>query len=832
MSAVRRNDRRANRNNFSSPYTRHSKSSRVPSRNKSPWSLSGLISFLNPFTGRGESDSNGSDLSEASDGEIEQGSPPRPVTPPQPAPPPPLPPQQQVLPIPQIPPVVNGQAASSRHAPQTPRNQLPFSLNTPSQVASSSSLVKNLEPVTRFLAEKAGQPLNEFEAAGIVDYIQKNVQGSAFVPDKPEPFRFSTSPSRGSSPNLSLDSSNNDDAQTSRKTLSRNPNGVYRWQGAGSSRPRNRYQSPGFSPRPRQNRIKLSPPKTPLTTDTKRRRVGDEAESSKPHKAAVPSTSTISFPVSVSESPVQVLQRPSTPPAMAPNGKAPAATTLTPAPPVMSKTNGTQPRLRTAGVTMKPTAPVIPSPLRQAWKQSDSPPQVSLPSRPTRAANFMTELIKEVTPTKKTDVSNPYQTASPIKPPAPPSAKPVEKPKEKEPEVSAQAIIEATVPKVAVLLSSQAAYLLMYTSRRGANAPDLYQNWRRQPMWRKCRTTDLRLLQLKVSLNLLASVAQPRPLSYHEAITVREEEERPSKMRKTPPPLHPPVQVQQVECVDASVTYTRPAEIIEPNDDIKINGSPSAPVPVVKLSPPPSTSNSPLRGVKAAVPKEPSKLRYSYQADKVEVKAADTTPAPSLASLFTPPPIAFPSTPILAPVPPKAKLAPKDEVLAMDVDELPKYSFSTTTTTSPAGPSSLAARDAVLSMSVSFLPTYEFKPVAAPVRAMDGFNWTAAGLKAPTTAGGEWKCKLCNLENPVSATEKCTICDAPRPVSTPSSIPPAPTIAAAAPAPSAPVQAFDWTKAGLAPPPKPQSGTWTCTSCTLSNPASATDKCTICDARR
>lgn len=70
----------------------------------------------------------------------------------------------------------------------------------------------------------------------------------------------------------------------------------------------------------------------------------------------------------------------------------------------------------------------------------------------------MTELIKEVTPTKKPDVSNPYQTASPVKPPAPVRkpvakrvrhvAKPAEKPKEQGPEVSAQAVIEATVPKV------------------------------------------------------------------------------------------------------------------------------------------------------------------------------------------------------------------------------------------------------------------------------------------------------------------------------------------------------------------------------------------------
>lgn len=73
----------------------------------------------------------------------------------------------------------------------------------------------------------------------------------------------------------------------------------------------------------------------------------------------------------------------------------------------------------------------------------------------------MTELIKEVTPAKRPDLSNPYQTASPVKPPVkkpvikrprpsakPPSlAAPAPEP-EKLPEPSPQAIIEATLPKV------------------------------------------------------------------------------------------------------------------------------------------------------------------------------------------------------------------------------------------------------------------------------------------------------------------------------------------------------------------------------------------------
>ncbi|KIJ20801.1 hypothetical protein PAXINDRAFT_125235, partial [Paxillus involutus ATCC 200175] len=430
----------------------------------------------------------------------------------------------------------------------------------------------------------------------------------ALVSDKPEPFRFSTSPSRGPSPNLSLSSSNEGAVQSPRKTLSRNPNGIYRWQGAGSSRPRNRYQSPGFSPRPQQNQIKLSPPKTPLTTDTKRRRVGDEAEASTPRKAVVPSTSTISFPASGTDSPVHAAG----PSATVAKDKDPAPTTLAPAPPVTPKANGTQPRLRTTGLAMKPTAPAIPSPLRQAWKQNDSPPQSSPASRPTRAADFMTELIKEVTPTKKADVSNPYQTARPVKPsipmrkPAPkrpkPSTKSIEEPKEEKPEVSAQAIIEATVPK---------------GSKRSRPPPEMEKATRVEEV-SGAEASPPEINGFSQPPRFRSSV---RSTAVVEAITVREEEESPSKRRKTPPAPRPLIEVEEIVGVEASEIFTRPVEIIEPDDDTpKLNGKLSTPMLEVTLSPPSSTSKSLFGSVKTTVPKEPSKLRYSYQADKVEVK--------------------------------------------------------------------------------------------------------------------------------------------------------------------------------------------------------------------
>lgn len=323
-----------------------------------------------------------------------------------------------------------------------------------------------------------------------------------------------------------------------------------------------------------------------------------------------------------------------------------------------------------------------------------------------------------------------------------------------------------------------------------------------------------------------------------ETITILEGEESPSKRRKTPP-ARPSSKAQETDETIASKSIIRPAEIIEPADDTAhINGKPAPLPPAMTLSPPSATK--PLFGVvKTSAPKEPSKLRYSFHADKVEIKSADAAPAPPLPPFFAPPPVPSPALPKITVALANAKLSPKEEALAMDVDELPKYTFSVGTTSYPAGPSFSAARNAVLSLAVTSLPTYEFTPVIAPVRAMNGFNWTAAGIRAPTISAQTWMCSVCGLQNPADAKEKCTICDTPRQAptvsSSPSSAPiPAPnssTPAATAP-PTAPSKGFDWSAAGITPPPKPGSGTWMCSVCSLANPASAVDKCTICDTPR
>ncbi|KAI0766914.1 hypothetical protein BD413DRAFT_635148 [Trametes elegans] len=327
-----------------------------------------------------------------------------------------------------------------------------------SRVSSSSV---SLKKVQEFLDEKGGRPLNQIEFAGLVSLLQKSVEGeqsatrwdtlmdkSTDEDDNQEPFRFSKSPStpaRGTTPAINFLAPSTSEqmvaaagtaAQNGRKTLAKNPMGVYRWQGSGSARPRNRYQSPGFGSMASRPSIKLTPEKP--KTDTKRRRVGEDATTSSPQRTAKVNSHT------------------------------PPSTTVANDRAANGKVNGTSnaatpPRVRTSGIT-KPTTPAIPSPLRQTWCQSDSPPQTSAfqpASKPTRAASFMTELIKEVTPPKKPDFANPYETISPLAKPAPrkqpvrktrssakaDAEKQKEKEKEKEPELTPQAIIEATVPK-------------------------------------------------------------------------------------------------------------------------------------------------------------------------------------------------------------------------------------------------------------------------------------------------------------------------------------------------------------------------------------------------
>jgi hypothetical protein len=406
----------------------------------------------------------------------------------------------------------------------------------------------------------------------------------------------------------------------------------------------------------------------------------------------------------------------------------------------------------------------------------------------------MTGLIKEVTPLKKPDVANPYQTASPVKMPArkPPARRshPLAEKKEKqhkEPEMTAQAIIEATVPK---------------GSKRARPPPDME---RQEKPTRE--TQDTYIPMTNGHSKTTKSMDTPEEVS--------DQDESPTKKRKTtkPAPVALSVEdvVEDVEMVqDKSSVCVRPAEIIEPVED-----APSLlTTPFSFNVPSPTSPMKTVFGAKTSAPREPSKLRYSYYADKEtasteEKPMSEAPPAPLMASRNLPKETQTTS--------PKAKLPPKEAVAAMEVDELPKYSFKLTEAAYPAGPSHVKARIAATSMSRLSLPVFEFKPVAP---STNGFNWTAAGMKTPVaTTSGTWLCSTCMLENPDSATDKCTICDAPR------------SGGAAKPAP-VPQKMFDWSKSAIKVPPTKHTGNWQCDTCMLDNPDSAKLKCTVCDAAR
>ncbi|KAI0675495.1 hypothetical protein C8Q78DRAFT_1101817 [Trametes maxima] len=708
----------------------------------------------------------------------------------------------------------------SQSPPQTMNGDQRTSPRSDDSRVSSSS---NLKKVQEFLDEKRGRPLNQVEFAGLVSLLQNSVEEDD---DQPEPFRFSKSPStpaRGATPAMNFLSPSTSEqmvaaagtaAQNGRKTLARNPMGVYRWQGGGSARPRNRYQSPGFGTSVRRPTIKLTPEKP--KTDSKRRRVGEDAATSSPqrvHKAGSSSASTLTPSSSTSS-----MANGSTSSADRANGASAPAAPATP-------------RIRTSGI-VKPTTPAVPSPLRQTWSQSDSPPQTSPSqpvSKPTRAASFMAELIKEVTPPKKPDFANPYEAVSPLGRPVP-KKQPVrktrsaakaeaeaklqkEKTRSKEPELTPQAIIEATVPK---------------GSKRSRPPPELIGQ--KSPEKRVTSPPEFVGNQRGAGHNSVESAPNGVDGFAKDFTVVDEVEEQPSPKKQRTSHFAPPkpsrinpVTVEEVDDVEMTSSqksipatapaYTLPSEVVEPGDEKtekKRATSPSASVPNF---PGFSAPRSGFGASKSSAPKAPSKLRFSIQVEKDEKMDATTEPTTALTPPEAPKSVKLPLPQMEKPMNARAVVA------AMHEDELPKYSFSLPVSSPGAGPSTLRAREAAKVAPALSLPTYDFSKAAVPAStstpmASSSFNWAAAGIKPPPKpAADSWSCSVCMLINPADA-EKCTVCESPRKDK-----------------PRPVVQAFDWSKAGMKPPPKAPGDSWTCSTCMLSNQGDSS-KCTICDTPR
>lgn len=260
--------------------------------------------------------------------------------------------------------------------------------------------------------------------------------------------------------------------------LSKNPNGSYVLRGGGSARPRNRYHSPGFGPPQRTTTpIRITPEKPPA--DGKRRRIGYDPDlrpaSSSATTNGTPATNGTPSPVAGRSSPSPVT--------------GPAAVQAFP------RAGAPPPSTPIRRRSILPTTPVNPSPLRQAWGQSDSPPSQSSPpsaGKQTQSAAYLSQLIKDISPKKNPDIQNPYQAAN-ILPPRPAAKKPqqrrrtetaktapkpstfTEKPKSKSPPAAEPAItpidaIAATMPTVSSYVSRDCT--LCSSPHREANVLD------------------------------------------------------------------------------------------------------------------------------------------------------------------------------------------------------------------------------------------------------------------------------------------------------------------------------------------------------------------------
>lgn len=277
-------------------------------------------------------------------------------------------------------------------------------------------------------------------------------------------------------------------------------------------------------------------------------------------------------------------------------------------------------------------------------------------------------------------------------------------------------------------------------------------------------------------------------------------------------PSHNDVVVEEIKDVEMSYANERPAaKVVPPSIGVATTAS----------------SKTVFGHKPTSIPKEPSKLRYSYQPEVATPSPPSTTP------------LATPSVDVEGELSDKqasnaVTRDPKATVLALPATALPTFTF-TIAAAFTITPTEKMAREQVASKAEASLPTFALnqKPDVNPSSSVASaravaFDWSAAGTKPPPGISGNWTCSTCMLSNPASATEKCTICETPR-NSAPSQKPEMnSSVGTVTPAPT---MAFDWSAAGIKPP-SASGGSWTCSTCMLSNPVSATAKCTICDTPR
>ncbi|KAF8967674.1 hypothetical protein BDZ97DRAFT_1755778 [Flammula alnicola] len=731
----------------------------------------------------------------------------------------------------------NQSTFSSPRQPLVPVDFSNYSARTPGEPSSSSSsTIPDARSVATYFSQKTGTAVDANFVESIVTELQT-------TPEKPQKFRFTfTTPGRESSPfSLNPNITDASPSPSPRKKLARNPNGTYRWEGAGSAkqtRSRNRYASPAFSASPSKPERLIMKESTSLgeapLTDSKRRKVG-EAGSSSPRPAASESSGpSVPFPVTAS---------PTTPRT---NGTPTRPTTIS------SST-----RLRTPA---KPTAPVVPSPLRQAWSDAsstssrdDSGQNPSHQTKQTKTANFMAELIKETTPPKKPDLSNPYQTASPVgkvgpprrgtkrqratgRPAAPTKEQRAEEEKRKQEEekqkklkeYSPQAIIEATVPK---------------GSKRS-----------RPPARFEKAVSDESLSDITPPAQREAPVVvETRKATYIVEEVSEDDEEAQRSAKRSKPFINgnglpstlskkastPPDSDITIEEVGDVIMHDSSKEQNKANGNLKetpklTNGNISAAAAASASSP---TSRSSFSGLKS-IPKEPSKLRFSFQA---EGSSAPSSPAPASLPLpspptlpktefkFTPPSTGFnfsfkaadketsdASKPTVskkdvAEVKPLGVEEIKAKVRAMDAKSLPIFSFTfTATSVLPNTADHVRARSDAKVLPPSSLPKFDF--AEAKAGSPSAFKFDLSGSKTPSS--------FSSFGSPSPSLGGFTLANFGASASADAS-------KAASRFDPGPVKGFDFTAAGMKMP-EVKKDHWTCSLCGLSNPKAAS-QCETCE---
>jgi hypothetical protein len=280
--------------------------------------------------------------------------------------------------------------------------------------------------------------------------------------------------------------------------------------------------------------------------------------------------------------------------------------------------------------------------------------------------------------------------------------------------------------------------------------------------------------------------------------------------------------------------------VIEEVDDVAMEESANSDTAIDtsltagSVSPTTSAPRTSFSFKSTSAPKEPSKLRYSYQPDGnitalTPASAPKAAPTPvfdfatsAAASAFT---FAVPKEPKVDAVGDKKDVMetdPKVKALVADVSSLPTFVFTcNVTSVFPFTPAHVKARSTAISLPLSSLPTFDFN-----TRVLKNTNASASSsrLEPAATPFAFGAIKPTASSNSDRLFSTFTLFKPP--ANTPPDVPHLADVA------KAPPKAFNWSAAGVAPPPTTSGDNWTCSMCMLSNPATATEKCGICDNPR